>query len=55
MNREGLLNEVTIVINMGLEIFASSLEDQECEVYRIQWNPPAENEKEISNLLDELL
>ncbi len=55
MKKKDLLNEDVVVINLGLENFAYSLRDQGVEVEEIDWSPPAENDRVISNLLDELL
>lgn len=50
-----LFNNKLIVINLGLEIFAQSLEDQNVEIVRVAWHPPAGGDKEMMALLDQLL
>ena len=50
-----LLVEPIIVINMGLRIFSESLDDQSVQVVQVDWKPPAGGDKEVIELLDELL
>jgi len=51
----GFLNQPLVVITMGLEIFARNLEIQKVEVIRVDWKPPAGGDKEMIDLLDQLL
>ena len=50
-----LLNRPLVVINIGLDGFASSLEEQGVDVLRVDWRPPAGGDKEMIDLLDQLL
>jgi len=50
-----LLQEPIVVINLGLKKFAESLEEQQVEVVQVDWLPPAGGDKEMMNLLDQLL
>jgi len=50
-----LLHEPIIVINLGLQQFSEWLEEQDIEVVQVDWIPPAGGDKEIIDLLDELL
>jgi hypothetical protein len=50
-----LLSGPIIVINIGLNQFAKSLEEQEVEVVQVDWTPPAGGDKEMMDLLDNLL
>ena len=50
-----LLNEPVVVINLGLKKFAENLEEQDVEVVQVDWTPPAGGDKEMMELLDELL
>jgi hypothetical protein len=50
-----LLNNPLVVINLGLDKFAQYLEDQDVEVLRVDWKPPAGGDQEMINLLDLLL
>jgi len=50
-----LLNNPLVVINLGLEKFAQYLEDQNVEVVRVEWRPPAGGDQEMIALLDQLL
>lgn len=52
---EKLLYESLIVINVGLGKFAKNLEAQGVEVVQVDWTPPAGGDKEMIDLLDELL
>ena len=51
----GLLRKPLVVINLGLRRFAESLEAQKVEVIHVDWLPPAGGDKEMSDLLDQLL
>jgi hypothetical protein len=55
MDAEKLLNVPLIVINVGLGKFAKTLEEQGVEVVQVDWTPPAGGDKEMIDLLDELL
>ena len=50
-----LLSGPIIVINIGLSQFAKSLEEQEVDVIQVDWSPPAGGDKEMMDLLDDLL
>ncbi len=50
-----LLNQPIVVINLGLKKFAESLQMQDVDVVQVDWVPPAGGDKEIIDLLDELL
>ncbi len=50
-----LLSEPVIVINLGLKQFGASLEDQGTLVVQVDWSPPAGGDKEMMDLLDDLL
>jgi hypothetical protein len=50
-----LLHERVIVINVGLRGFAESLETQQADVVQVDWVPPAGGDKEMIDLLDQLL
>jgi len=50
-----LLHTPLIVINLGLKKFAESLEEQKVEVVQVDWIPPAGGDKEMVDLLDQLL
>ena len=50
-----LLHTPLIVINLGLRKFAESLEEQEIEVVQVDWVPPAGGDKDMLDLLDQLL
>jgi len=50
-----LLSKPLVVINVGLGKFAKNLEEQGVEVVQVDWTPPAGGDKEMIDLLDELL
>ena len=50
-----LLHEPLVVINLGLKMFAESLEEQEVEVVQVDWVPPAGGDEAMVELLDQLL
>jgi FdrA protein len=50
-----LLHQPPVVINLGLKIFAQSLEDQKVDVVQVDWIPPAGGDKAMLDLLDQLL
>ena len=50
-----LLQKPVVVINLGLKKFAESLEEQQVEVVQVDWVPPAGGDKEMVDLLDQLL
>jgi hypothetical protein len=50
-----VLSQSLLVINIGLAKFAKSLEEQGVEVVQVDWIPPAGGDKEMMDLLEELL
>ena len=50
-----LLHTPLVVINLGLRKFSESLEEQEIEVVQVDWVPPAGGDKDMLDLLDQLL
>ena len=50
-----LLDTPLIVINLGLRKFAENLEEQGVEVVQVDWTPPAGGDKDMLELLDQLL
>ncbi len=52
---EELLNKPIVVINLGLQKFAKSLEDQKVELVQVDWVPSAGGDKDMQDLLDQLL
>jgi len=50
-----LLQQGPIAINLGLQIFAASLEIQAIEVIHVNWAPPAGGDPQLMAILDELL
>ncbi len=52
---ENLLKEPIVAINLGLKKFADSLEEQNVEVVHVQWTPPAGGDKEMMDILDNIL
>ena len=50
-----LLTGPVIAINLGLKSFSASLAQQGVEVVQVDWAPPAGGDREMVDLLDELL
>lgn len=50
-----LLQRPMVVINLGLKKFAESLEEQKVEVVQVDWMPSAGGDKEMIDLLNQLL
>jgi len=50
-----LLDSPIVAINLGLKMFAESLERQSVEVVQVDWAPPAGGDEELADLLDKLL
>jgi FdrA protein len=50
-----LLEHGPVAINLGLQDFAESLKAQEVEVVHVDWTPPAGGDREMIELLDQLL
>lgn len=50
-----LLDTPIVAINLGLKMFAESLESQGVEVIHVDWTPPAGGDQELADLLDKLL
>jgi len=44
-----------MVINIGLEIFAQSLEEQGVKVAHVDWSPPAGGDSEMIRLLEKFI
>jgi hypothetical protein len=50
-----LLQGPLVVINVGLQKFLESLEEQDVDVLQVDWVPPAGGNQELIDLLDQLL
>ena len=50
-----LLDHGPVVINLGVQDFAESLRAQDVEVAHVDWTPPAGGDREMIELLDQLL
>ena len=50
-----LLDHGPVVINLGVKDFAESLVAQGVEVVHVEWTPPAGGDREMIDLLDQLL
>jgi hypothetical protein len=50
-----LLEHGPVVINLGVQDFAETLRAQEVEVIHVDWAPPAGGDREMIELLDQLL
>lgn len=52
---EGLLKTGPIVINLGLQDFAKSVQDQGGSVIHVDWTPPPAVDEDTDNILNQLL
>ena len=52
---DDLLAKGPVAINVGVEDFAASLKIQGAEVIQVDWTPPAGGDREMIELLDQLL
>ena len=50
-----LMDTGVIAINLGLQEFAKTLQDQGREVIHVDWAPPPPIDEEMEDLLDKLL
>jgi FdrA protein len=50
-----LITEVLVAINMGIQDFGSSLEEQGIQVVYVDWDPPAGGDQEMIELLDQFM
>ena len=50
-----LLDKGPLAVNIGVEDFANSLKAQGAEVIQVDWTPPAGGDREMMDLLDQLL
>jgi FdrA protein len=49
------LSNGPVAVNVGVEDFAASLKSQGAEVVQVDWAPPAGGDREMIDLLDQLL
>ena len=54
-NKQDLLHQPLVVINVGLKDFAENLETQDADVVQVDWTPPAGGDQEMIDLLKDLL
>jgi len=50
-----LLDKGPVGVNIGVQDFADSLRTQGAEVIQVDWSPPAGGDREMMELLDQLL
>ena len=53
--KSGILKQPPRVVNIGLELFAQSVKQQNGKVVHVAWRPPAGGDKKMIKLLDQLL
>jgi hypothetical protein len=54
-NKQDLLHQPLVVINVGLRDFSENLEQQDTDVIQVDWAPPAGGDQEMIDLLKDLL
>jgi len=52
---DAVLEQPLVVINLGINGFAGTLEQQGVDVVQVDWAPPAGGDQEMIDLLDRLL
>lgn len=50
-----LLRDGPVAVNLGLQAFAKAPQDQGKTVVHVDWSPPPPIEKEMQDILEELL
>lgn len=50
-----LLQRVPVIVNIGVQDFAASIQTQGASVLHVDWVPPASGDEEMLTLLDKLL
>lgn len=55
MSKHDLLNSKLNVINLGLDIFFQSLQDQEVNAVQVDWRPSTKLDKESEDILSKIL
>jgi hypothetical protein len=55
LSKRDLLNSRLNVINLGLDIFFQSLQDQRVNVVQVDWRPPTKLDKETEDILSKIL
>jgi hypothetical protein len=50
-----LIQDGPIAINLGVQEFAKSLQEQGKEVIHVDWSPPPPIDEEMKDILDKLL
>lgn len=50
-----LMEAGPIAINLGLQEFAKTLQDQSVQVIHVDWSPPPPVDEEMEDILDKLL
>lgn len=50
-----LMETGPIAINLGLQEFAKSLQDQDRPVIHVDWSPPPPVDEEMEDILDKIL
>lgn len=54
--KKSLLQDTEMkVVNVGLELFAQSLQEQDVKVVHVAWKPPADGDPELIKMLEQLL
>ena len=52
---QSLMEAGPIAINLGLQEFAKSLQDQGRKVIHVDWSPPPPIDKKMKDILDKIL
>jgi FdrA protein len=50
-----LLQHIPVIVNIGVQDFAASVQTQGTPVIHVDWSPPASGDEEMLALLDKLM
>lgn len=50
-----LLEHIPVIVNMGVQDFALSVQTRGASVIHVDWSPPASDDEEMMTLLDKLI
>ncbi len=50
-----LLSDKPVAVALGVRLFTTALESQQMRVVHVNWSPPAGGDKEMADLLADLL
>lgn len=55
METKPLLGRTPIIINVGLDLFAKTLQEQGVKTIQVNWRPPMEYDEKTKKILEKIL